>query len=93
MVIEPPRNFGRGGVLEIDDGVLVAGEFTLVKQRSGAMNQAVIFIAGAGADALAVEAREQRGRASSVETFVVIEDANPQSLSSPWQEKLKNRNC
>ena len=82
VVIEPPRDVWRGRVLEIDDGILVAGELALVKKRTGAMDQAVILISGACGDALAVEAREQRGRASSVETFVVIENANPQELSS-----------
>jgi hypothetical protein len=46
------------------------------------MNQAVILIRSVAADALAMEAREHRGRAGAVETFVVIENANPQELSS-----------
>jgi hypothetical protein len=61
VVIEPPGDLWRGGVLEIDDGVLVAGEIALVKERAGAMHQAVILIGGIGADALAMEAREERG--------------------------------
>jgi hypothetical protein len=36
-----------------------------------------------------MKAREQRGRASSVETFVVIEDANPQDLNSLEQRKIE----
>jgi hypothetical protein len=82
VVIEPPGNPGRGGVLEINDGIFVAGKLALVKERAGAMNQAVVLIAGAGSDTLTMEAREQRGRASSVEAFVVIKDANPQDLNS-----------
>ncbi len=46
------------------------------------MDQAVILVSGVGVDALAMEARKKRGGASSVETFVVVEHANPQKLSS-----------
>ena len=34
---------------------------SLVEERAGAVNQAVILVAGVGVDALAVESREQRG--------------------------------
>ena len=60
VVIEPPGDPGRSGVLEIHDGVFIAGEFALVKQRAGAMDQAVILIGGACVDALAMKARKQR---------------------------------
>jgi hypothetical protein len=82
VMVEPPGDAGRGGVLEIDDGVFVAGEFALVKERTGAMDQAVILVGCAGVDALAMEASKQRGRTGAVETFVVVKDANPQKLSS-----------
>jgi hypothetical protein len=58
MVIEPPGNPRRSGVLEVDNRVLVAGEFALVKEGSGAMYQPVVFVGGAGRDALAVKARK-----------------------------------
>jgi hypothetical protein len=61
VVIEPPGDPGRRRVLEVDDGVLVAGKLALVKERAGAMHQAAILIAGAGGDALTMEACEQRG--------------------------------
>ena len=76
MVVEPPGDARRGGVLEVDDGVLVAGEFRLVEERASTVNQPVIGVSGAGSDALAMEAREERGGAGSVEAFVVIEDAD-----------------
>ncbi len=41
-MIEPPGDARRGRVFEVDDGVLVAGEFALVKERAGAMDEAVI---------------------------------------------------
>ena len=82
VVIEPPGDLGRGGVLEIDDGVFVAGEVALVKQGAGAMDKAVILIVSSRVDALAMEACEERSRACTVKTFVVIKDADPQKLSS-----------
>ena len=60
MMVEPPGDFGRGGVFEVDDSILVAGEFTFVKQSSSAVDQAVVFVNGVGRDALAMEAGEQR---------------------------------
>jgi hypothetical protein len=42
------------------------------------MDEAVVLVGCAGRDALAMKAREQRGRAGSVKAFVVIEDPNPQ---------------
>ena len=89
VMVEPPGDARRGAVLEIDDGVFVAGEFALVKERAGAMHQAVVLVAGAGGNALAVEARKERGRAGSIEAFVVIEDANLQDLNSLRTQKKR----
>ena len=83
VMVEPPGDARRGAVLEIDDGVFVAGEFALVKERAGAMHQAVVLVA------LAVEARKERGRAGSIEAFVVIEDANLQDLNSLRTQKKR----
>jgi hypothetical protein len=44
------------------------------------MRQPVVFIAGPGSDALTMKAREQRRRASSIKAFVVVKDANPQTV-------------
>jgi hypothetical protein len=46
------------------------------------VHKAVIFIGRIRINALAMETCEQRGRASSVKTLVVIEDANPQNFLS-----------
>ena len=43
VMIEPPGDLGRTGVLEIDDGVLVAVELLLVEKRAGAMDQSGEF--------------------------------------------------
>jgi hypothetical protein len=61
MVVEPPGNPRRGGVFEIDNGVFVAGKLALVKERAGAVYQAVVLIACPRGDAFTMEAREQRG--------------------------------
>jgi hypothetical protein len=53
------------------------------------MHQPVVLVAGTWGDALAVEARKERGGASSIEAFVVIEDANLQDLN-PFRAQ-KNR--
>ena len=49
-----------------------------VEQCSGAMDETGKGELGVFADALAVEAGEQRGGGSSVKTFVVIENPNSQ---------------
>ena len=61
VVIEPPGDSGRGRVLEVDDGVLVAGELALVEERAGTVDEAVIVVRSVGINALAMEARKQRG--------------------------------
>ena len=81
MMIEPPGDPRRRRIFEVDNRVLIAAEFALVKQRAGAMHQPVILIPGVAVDALPMEAREQRSRAGSVKAFVVIEDANQQTCS------------
>ena len=61
MVVKPPGNPGGGGVFEVDDRILVAVELAFVKERTGAVKEAVVFIAGPWGDAFTVKAREQRG--------------------------------
>ena len=74
MMIEPPGN-GRGRrILEIDDGILIAGKFRLVEQSAGTMHQTAKFILGVRRDALAMETREQRSGTGPIETFVVIKN-------------------
>jgi len=82
VVIEPPGNLRRGRILEVHDGVFVAGELAFVKQRSGTMDQAVVLVSGVFGDAFAMESRKQRGGAGAVKAFVVIEDPNPQNSHS-----------
>jgi hypothetical protein len=74
VVVKPPGNPGRTGVLEIDDGILLTIEFLFVEQRAGAVDQAGENEIGVPANALAIEAGKQGGGGSPVEAFVVIED-------------------
>ena len=74
VVIEPPGDFGRTGILEIYDGVFVAIKLLLVEEGASAMQQAGVDEVHIAADSFAVETGEQGGGASSVETFVVIKD-------------------
>jgi hypothetical protein len=89
VMVKPPGNFGRSRILEVDDCVFVAGKIALVEESAGAMDEAVVLVAGPGGDALAVKAREERSRAGPIEAFVVIKDANPQGLKPSMRRKIE----
>jgi hypothetical protein len=93
MVIEPPGDARRGRVLEVDDGVLIAGELALIEEGSGAMHQAVVVVGGGRRDALAVETREEGGGAGSIEALVVVEDPNLHVGALLLVEKANGWNC
>ena len=76
VMVKPPSDFGRTGVLEIDDGVFVAVEMRFIKQSSRAMQQAGEDEGGVLANALAIETGEESGGTSAVETLVVVEDSD-----------------
>src|ERR1700719_4533094 len=76
VMIEPPSDARGSGIFEIDDGVFVAGKVGFVEKSAGAMDEAARFVAGVAIDALAMEAGEEGRGAGSVETFVVIKDAD-----------------
>ena len=78
MMIEPPGQLLRGEILEIDDGVLVAGEVAQVEERSGAVQQSLVLKLRVLPYALAVKARKQRSRAGSIKTLVVIKNLDDQ---------------
>src|ERR1700722_2473524 len=95
MVVEPPSEFGRAGILEIDDGVFVAVEGAVLEGLRGFVRHAGVEEFGGGVDALAIEARENRGGRCSVEALVV--EANPDSQfplpaakpSPGWKSRVK----
>ncbi len=78
VVIEPPGDFGRTGILEIDDGILVAVKLLLVEKSAGTMQQAGVDEVHIAANSFPVESGEQGGRACPVKTLVVIKDAHSQ---------------
>jgi hypothetical protein len=93
-MVEPPSDFGRTGVLEIDDGIFVAVEMRFIKERSRAMQQAGEDEGGVLANALPIKTREERGGASSVETLVVVENSNfhaaPQLCRNSRRQEAKS---
>jgi hypothetical protein len=80
VMVEPPGNPWRGGVLEVDDGVLVAGEVGFVEEGSGAVDEAVVGVGSVFCNALAVKAGEEGRGAGSVKTLVVVEDSDVQKV-------------
>jgi hypothetical protein len=58
VVIEPPGDFGRWGVFEVDDGVLVAGKVGLIEEGAGAVDEAAELVGGVLGDTLVVKAAE-----------------------------------
>jgi hypothetical protein len=77
-MVEPPGNLGRGRILKVHNGVLVASELGLIEERSGAVEQANVLEGSVVANALQVETREQSCRCCAIKTFVVEEDPDLQ---------------
>src|SRR5207244_411096 len=81
VMIEPPGDFRRAGVLEIDDGIFPAVEFGFIEERTGTVQQSAENEVGILPNALLIETRKQGGRAGTVETLIVIEDFDFQTVS------------
>ena len=77
VMIEPPGQARVGGVLEIDDGVLVAVEHASLKQPLRFVRQAGEGEFRAGMEPAFDEAAEEGRGGGAVEAVVVIEDAYP----------------
>ena len=82
MMIEPPGDFGRARIFEIDDRVLVAVEFGFVEKSPRAVQQAGIQELNIVTNALGVEPGKQSCRGGTVETTIVIEDFNFQEFTN-----------
>ena len=93
VVIEPPGDFRRTGILEIDDGILVAVKLLLVEKSARAMQQAGVDEVHIAADSFPVETGEQGRRGSPVKTLVVIKDPHSQigSLTRFSGRVVKNK--
>src|SRR5580700_10681358 len=90
MMVEPPGDFRRRGIFEIDDGVFVAIEMRFVKQRSRPMHKSGEDKLGILANALAIKTGKDGGGRRAVETFVVIEDSDFQ-MNAPVRQKSRRR--
>ena len=75
VVIEPPGEARVAGVLEIDDGVLVAIEQRGVERLRRGVGHARIAEYRVRVDSAPDKAAEEGSRGRSVETVIVIEDA------------------
>jgi hypothetical protein len=78
-VIEPPGDVGRTGVLEIDDGILVAVKLFLIEKSARTMQEAGVHEVDIAADSFPVETCEQGCRASPIKTLVVIKNPHSQA--------------
>src|SRR5579872_4469330 len=79
-MIEPPGDFGRAGIFEIDDGIFIAIEIGFVEKRTRAMQQARVNKVDVIADAFGIKARKKRSRRCAVKTSIVIKNLNLQAL-------------
>src|SRR5271165_543288 len=91
VMVEPPCDLRRTGVLEVDDGIFVTVELGFVKQRPGAMQQAGEDEVGVGANALAIKTGEERRGTGSVETLVVVEDSDFQSMPQLYKNSRRRQ--
>src|SRR5277367_253365 len=71
VMVEPPGEQRRAGILEIHDGVFVAVKSAVLEGLRGFVRHPGIEKLGRGIDALLVKARENRGGGGSVEAFIV----------------------
>ena len=85
MMIEPPGQARIVGVLEIDDGVLVAVEQAVFEELRRLVGHAGVWNSASGWNVPADEAAEEGRRGRAVETMVVIEDSHPHSI----EERVK----
>jgi hypothetical protein len=90
-MVEPPGNFRGAGILEVDDGILVAIEFCFVEERSSPVQQPAENEFRVVANSLPVETRKQGRRAGAVKTLVVVEDLDSQN-GFPVSAQLPQRN-
>jgi hypothetical protein len=96
MMVKPPGNPGRTGVLEVHDGIFVAIKLLLIEQRPGAVEQTGKDEVDILPDPLPVKTGEEGSRACPVKALVVIEDPNFQSIPSkvlPSAPLASRRGC
>ena len=76
MMIEPPGQFVRRRILEIDDRVFIAIEHFFVEQNiARAMQQTAVINLGVWIDSLMIKTREGGRGSHAIKTVAVIKDA------------------
>jgi hypothetical protein len=101
-MIKPPRDLRGTRIFEVDDGIFIAIEMGFIEERSGAMQQAGKLEFHVASDALAIEAREERRRRCSVETLIVVENFDfqsipqlykfpPSSFATSWHNQVRSK--
>jgi hypothetical protein len=70
-MVEPPGDFGRIRVLEINDGIFVAVEETLFPRVLGLMSHPAEVEFGLGIKAFPVKAVKKRRGSSAIETAIM----------------------
>jgi hypothetical protein len=97
VMIKPPCEERRAGILEIHDGVFVAIKCAILERLRGLVRHPSIEELGGGIDTLFIKARENRGGGGSVEAFIVETNPNLQfpllttpAAGNPAQGKANN---
>jgi hypothetical protein len=96
MMIKPPSNLWGSGILEVDDGILVAIKISFIEERACTMHQAGELEVHFRPYAFAVKAGKQRRRGRPVKTFAVKKDPDFQKTflcsSKKWALSKATRN-
>src|SRR5579859_23415 len=82
VMVKPPRQAVAGGILKIDDGVLIAVENTLIKELTGPVHHPRVIKMRLGINAGAIETREHGGRTGAIKTLIVKANADSHLLFS-----------
>src|ERR1700693_5222358 len=83
VMVKPPRQLRRTGILEIHDGVLLAVKHSILEWLRSLVRHSGVEEFRVGMNALAVEPRKDRGGGSPVKTLVVEANANLQCMLLP----------
>src|SRR5579872_2679424 len=91
MMVEPPGDFGRAGILKVHDGILVAVEILFIEQSSGAMQQSGENEMDIATNALAIETGKQCRRTRPVKATIMKENTNLQTNAPELRNRIQQR--
>jgi hypothetical protein len=84
MMVEPPGQQRRCGILEIDNRIFIAVKYSTLEGMRSLVRHPPVQKFGFRMNALAVKARENSRGRSAVKAFVVKADPNPQLYLQPF---------